>query len=127
MASGEVALVEPKNSITTLPGELALSHETDNTPGVTSIPVSMVVHGGTGVLHGNMTSLTVNQYIGMVPDQRGRDVWDSDRVRELVADAVKISVDANTQLFQPSDRVSKSAPSGKLGKVLSTATHSQFL
>lgn len=62
-------------------------------------PVSMVVHGGTGIMHGNMTSLTVNQYIGVVPE-RGA-AWDTGKVRELMADAVKVSADANSQLFQP--------------------------
>lgn len=102
----EVAVVQPKHSLASVSSDVVPSP-------VASIPVSMVVHGGTGVLHGNMTSLTVNQYIGMVPE-RGRGAWDSSMVRELVADAVKISADANAQLFHPSDSVSKPVHSGNL-------------
>lgn len=131
----EVAVVKPKLSVTSIPGTMnrevvksksdltSLSSDVVPTP-VASIPVSMVVHGGTGVLHGNMTSLTVNQYIGMVPE-RGRGAWDSDMVRELVADAVKISADANAQLFHPSGPVSKPALFGNVLRFLQT--HSLFI
>lgn len=131
----EIAVVKPKLSDTSIPGTMSrevvkpkngltsLSSDVESTP-VASIPVSMVVHGGTGVLHGNMTSLTVNQYIGMVPE-RGRGAWDSDMVRELVADAVKISADANAQLFHPSGPVSKPTLSGNVLRFIQT--HSLFI
>lgn len=96
---GSTALVTTAPSDTTLRARdlsLVPPLDTEDRP---VFPVSMVVHGGTGIMHGNMTSLTVNQYIGVVPDHGG--AWDSGKVRELMADAVKVSADANSQLFHP--------------------------
>lgn len=69
-------------------------------PGTTPVTLGPIVvnAGGTGVLHGNVNSYTLNQYI--VPVANGEALeWDPN----LVTDAVKLSTDTKKKFFPNDD------------------------